>query len=105
MFEVGDIVECIESHTHSTGSPSISKGQRFVVNGIFECNCLRGLDIGLKVNKNPMHRTCRKCGFISTVKNNIAYFHSKLFRKIEPEYKVVEVSEEINKQVKELILS
>lgn len=102
MFEVGDIIVCIDDSGLTKSYPKIYKGYKYVISGIFKCSHCRAwaVQIGLLYSK-PISK-CMTC------KNHnepqiIACYGPHRFRKIQPNYKVVEVSETILEEARELI--
>lgn len=75
-FYVGQEVECIKSHLWGF----ISKGQKFVVTGVYKFCCCWQVTVG--VDTGWMDSTCNKCNHVSNHKNNEFPFAASLFSPI-----------------------
>lgn len=97
-FEIGDIVECIDV----SGGTNIHLvlHRKYIVYGVDYC-CKQVIDVGLKIAYS--YSRCRACGNVHGLYGETAWLNASRFRKIEPSYKVVEVTETISEQIKELI--
>lgn len=105
-IEKGDMIEVVDdSGQLDERYPKIKNGQRFVANGIYVMCCgLEGIDIGMSWAVVPIRVFCPACKALYPTPT-IPRYKASRFRKIELDYKVVEVSVTISEQAKELILS
>lgn len=108
-IEIGDRVKCINAKLQTpppglswaTDALPILEGRDYIVHGIRKCACGKiKIDVGFT---SPTMTTACDCYQKTT--DGAWWFNSSRFRKIEPKYKVVEVSETINHEVKKLIYS
>lgn len=102
MINVGDKVICIQDISQGKIHPAIPKGSYYIVNAIEVCCNRTGLDLGIPpVNPPPGVCKCAECNRAFATQN--IYWDSRYFRKVEPEYRVVEVATFIKEETKELI--
>lgn len=100
MIEAGDMVECIDDSLLNYNHPKIVNGIRYVVNEVSICDCGQvRLAIGL-IPAIPFTISQCDCGR-HRPRTPYARYRASRFRKIETNYKVVEVSESITEQAKE----
>lgn len=105
-FNEGDLVVCVDDTKTHPDSPPLIKDRKYVVYGILNhaCGCV-SLDVGLTA-PNVLRRyysVCRKHFVRKELNDNTHWCNSDRFRKIELQYRVVEVCSDLREEVKELI--
>ncbi len=93
MFEIGDEVLCIK--THSWGF--VIEGRSYVVKDMKLSSCCKTLllDVGAYNSTNGM--TCHKCNMDHHYRDNVAWLNCKLFVKLS-EFKKEEVAQLMQSQ-------
>lgn len=109
MFKIGDRVKCIDiKQSHGTARIPLVLNREYIVYGLRECKHCGGqkLDVGYTIQ----HSDTTKYTLCTTCNNRekacageIWWFKSSRFIKVEESYRVIEVSESILEQAKQLI--
>ncbi len=100
MIEVGNMVICVDDSDIREGAPKIKKGNKYIIESIWTCCDRIGYSVGTYYAKTEQV-CCKTCK--TKYYYEVCFYKPRRFRKIEPEYRTVEVSETINEQIKELI--
>lgn len=104
MIQQGDKVICIKTSKDSEYAPKIHEGRYYIVNDIRESCCGGvGISVGLDWKRIPVAQKCEICGKRLNDVDDVPYYKISCFRKIEPESRVIEVSESILEQAKKLL--
>lgn len=104
MFQKGDIVEVVLAHPGTAIHPPLVKSNRHIVNDVITCPKCKTIYLDIGLPKLGNHRGDDCCG-LPPNSSDVPQYDSRFFRKIEPLYRTVEISESINKQVKELVFN
>lgn len=105
MINKGDKILCIRGGKGDQCFPSVKEGGYYIANEFYSCPCgVVGIDIGYEWIVKPDAQEC-KCGEVYPP-DPVPTYNIDRFRKVEPDYKVIEVASEIKEQHKKtLVLS